>query len=303
MHEKAVKAPKASKRNGSTIEAGYLLWLTCSTPGATIYYTLDGSCPCNETTRIKYIEPFKLPVGQVTLKAVAVRQGMEDSDVTTLNYTVIGEEPGLKEAYAVLDAGVLTFHYDMLKERANGVVYPIEKDYTYYQLPAWHADRSKINTGAFDASFADYSPTNTSYWFYKLDQMATLSNTVNLNTSDVTKMEFMFYGCENLTSLDISHFNTSKVTTMWMMFAYCQKLQTIAVNVFDTRNVNGMYGMFWGCWNLTKLDVSGFNTSKVTNMAGMFYDWAPAGSRAVGRSSSCLHPQHPCYATPAYRRR
>ena len=88
MNEAVVKMPKASKRSGSTIEAGYLLWLTCNTAGATIYYTLDGSCPCDEATRIKYTGPFALPAGQVTLKAVAVRQGMEDSDIVTYIYTV-----------------------------------------------------------------------------------------------------------------------------------------------------------------------------------------------------------------------
>ena len=91
LRETAVKTPKASKRSGSTIEADYLLWLTCNTPGATIYYTLDGSCPCDETKRIKYTGPFMLPAGEVTLKAVAVRQGMEDSEVVT--YTYIVESP------------------------------------------------------------------------------------------------------------------------------------------------------------------------------------------------------------------
>ncbi len=88
LHETAVKKPKASKRSGSTIAPSYLLSLTCNTPGATIYYTLDGSCPCDEATRIKYTEPFRLSVGQVTLKAVAVRQGMEDSDMVTFTYSV-----------------------------------------------------------------------------------------------------------------------------------------------------------------------------------------------------------------------
>ena len=90
LHEKVVKAPKASKRSGSTIEAGYLLWLTSNTPGATIYYTLDGTCPCDVESRIKYTGPFVLPAGEVTVKAIAVRQGMEDSDVTTFTYTVEG---------------------------------------------------------------------------------------------------------------------------------------------------------------------------------------------------------------------
>ena len=114
LHESMVRAPKASKRGGSTIEAGYLLWLTSSTPGATIYYTLDGSCPCDEAHRMKYTEPFALPAGQVTLKAIAVRQGMEESDVATFTYTVEGISTGVEETDAAprlearLIGGVLT---------------------------------------------------------------------------------------------------------------------------------------------------------------------------------------------------
>ena len=111
--EGIVKAPKASKLTGSTIEAGYLLWLTCNTPGATIYYTLDGSCPCDAESRIKYTGPFALPAGQVTVSAVAVRQGMEDSDVATYVYTVEGDEQGIADTKADL-------HIDA--EYADGVL-------------------------------------------------------------------------------------------------------------------------------------------------------------------------------------
>ena len=136
LHEKVVKAPKASKRSGSTIEAGYLLWLTSSTPGATIYYTLDGSCPCDSATRIKYTGPFALSGGQVTVNAIAVRQGMEDSEVASFSYTVEGSgDQGIADTKTVLrldaeySGGVLTITgaegctvrvYDLLgRELAN----------------------------------------------------------------------------------------------------------------------------------------------------------------------------------------
>ena len=98
MKETMVKKPKASKPNGSIVNPDYLLSLTCNTSGATIYYTLDGSCPCDEQKRIKYSGPFALPIGEVTLKAVAVREGMDDSDIVTYEYIVKVDDPdGLKE--------------------------------------------------------------------------------------------------------------------------------------------------------------------------------------------------------------
>lgn len=86
--EQVVKTPKASKLSGSEFEESYMLSLTCSTKGATIYYTIDGSCPCNEQTRKKYTGPITLPEGQITLQAIAVREGMTDSEISVFNYKV-----------------------------------------------------------------------------------------------------------------------------------------------------------------------------------------------------------------------
>lgn len=73
-----------------------MLSLTCATKGATIYYTIDGSCPCDEQTRKKYTGPITLPEGQVTLQAIAVREGMADSDIATFNYMVTKDASGIK---------------------------------------------------------------------------------------------------------------------------------------------------------------------------------------------------------------
>ena len=78
-----VSTPVASIRNGDRVELGTKLALTCDTEGATIYYTLDGSCPCNTATRQKYTEPFTLPNGVVTVKAMAETEDGEKSDVVT----------------------------------------------------------------------------------------------------------------------------------------------------------------------------------------------------------------------------
>ena len=98
----------------------------------------------------------------------------------------------------------------------------------------------------------------------------------NLVTSktfeNTTSMEYMFYYCSNLTSLDVSEFNTSNVTTMSYMFYYCSNLTSLDVSGFDTSKVTNMRYMFYSCSNLTSLDLSGFNTSNVTNMSWMFFN-------------------------------
>ena len=83
-----VATPTASIANGSTVNSGTQLTLTCATEGATIYYTLDGSCPCDEQTRILYTEPIALPVGTITVNAIAIADGMDDSEVMSCVFNV-----------------------------------------------------------------------------------------------------------------------------------------------------------------------------------------------------------------------
>lgn len=42
-------------------------------------------------------------------------------------------------------------------------------------------------------------------------------------------MEYMFYNCYKLTSLDLSNFDTSKVTSINNMFRICNSLTTVKV--------------------------------------------------------------------------
>ena len=50
-----------------------------------------------------------------------------------------------------------------------------------------------------------------------------------LNTSEVTRMDYMFHACNKLTSLDLSSFNTANVTDISEMFRGSTALRTIYV--------------------------------------------------------------------------
>ena len=117
-------------------------------------------------------------------------------------------------------------------------------------------------------SFANCKPKRLSFsGCYNLKEIKGIKY---LNTEEMTSMGSMFYGCSNLTILDVSGFKTDKVTDMDSMFRNCQNLTSLDVSGFKTDNVKNMYCMFYGCSNLTSLDVSGFNTENVTDMYGMF---------------------------------
>ena len=94
-------------------------------------------------------------------------------------------------------------------------------------------------------------------------------NPININTSNVTDMSWLFNNCESLISLDVSNFDTSNVINMSYMFT-CEALVDLDVSNFDTSNVTDMHRMFDGCESLTTLSVNNFDTSKVENMRYMF---------------------------------
>ena len=174
-------------------------------------------------------------------------------------------------AYAVksTDGTTLTFYYDDLKATRTGTTYNLNK---VHNLPDWSTDESYQNITAvvFDSSFKDARPTTTSIWFSGMENLTSITGIGNLNTSEVTDMYGMFWGCSGLTSLDVSGFDTQNVTDMSWMFSNCSSLTSLDLSSFDTRNVKKMWGMFDNCSSLTSLDVSHFYTHNVTNMERMF---------------------------------
>ena len=85
-----VATPTASRISGTSVMRGETVALYCDTEGATIWYTLDGTCPCDENgTRQRYTEPITIN-SQMTLKAYAVKGDMQESRVASFEYFIIG---------------------------------------------------------------------------------------------------------------------------------------------------------------------------------------------------------------------
>ncbi len=183
-----------------------------------------------------------------------------------------------REAYVAqsADKTTLTFYYDALRSTRTGKSWGIEerKEERGYTFPAWAgtwkvADSTTTRV-VFDASFRDFLPTTTSLWFNNYRELKQVEGVEYLNTQNVTDMDGMFWGCGDLTSLDLSHFNTQNVTDMQAMFWGCRRLTSLDLSHFNTQNVTDMREMFYGCYGLTSLDVSHFNTQNVTDMQLMF---------------------------------
>ena len=114
-------------------------------------------------------------------------------------------------------------------------------------------------------------PKSCSYWFCEgFTSLKEIKNIENLDTSNVENMAYMFSGCRQLTSLNVTGFDTSNAIVMNHMFNRCSQLTSIDVSGFDTSKVTDMDYMFSECSQLTSIDVSGLDTSNVENMAYMF---------------------------------
>lgn len=113
-----------------------------------------------------------------------------------------------------------------------------------------------------------YTPQYIS--FYGYDGKNLDYELANLDTSNVSSMTRMFYGCSNLTTLDLRTFNTSKTRSMDNMFYGCSKITSLDLSSFDTSAVSNMSSMFYSCRVLTQIDMRGFTFDTVTSYSNMF---------------------------------
>ena len=107
--------------------------------------------------------------------------------------------------------------------------------------------------------------------FYGCSNLSNL-DVSNLDVSSATSLYSMFYGCTKLTSLDVSKWKTSKVTNMAYLFSYTN-LNSIDLTNFDVNNVRIFKGMFQNSRNLTTIKgLDKWNTVNATDMSCMFYN-------------------------------
>lgn len=135
----------------------------------------------------------------------------------------------------------------------------------------WSTYAEGIYSVIFDESFANCtSITSTAFWFSEFMHLEYIGGLEYLNTSNVTDMEEMFFGCKELQELNVSNFRTGSVTNMSSMFNTCTALRNIDVTNFNTSSVTNMSSMFFYCFGLEELDLTSFQTRNVTDMTMMF---------------------------------
>ncbi|MCR4852655.1 MAG: BspA family leucine-rich repeat surface protein [Prevotella sp.] len=176
-----------------------------------------------------------------------------------------------RQMYLSYDGEVATYYYDHQRS-LHAITGDPSKGHGYAPaIPNAAKGPSKV---VIDASFKDARPTvETCGMFYFGPYIEEIVGLENLNTSESTDFNGMFYQQRYLTKLDLSTFDVRKVTDMSNMFYGCTNLKSIRFgDNFESSSVKNMEDMFSSCESIEKLDLSGMSTSSVTSMKAMFKD-------------------------------
>ena len=93
----------------------------------------------------------------------------------------------------------------------------------------------------------------------------------SFDSSDAINMKYMFGNCFNLEEINLENLNTENVINMSYMFTRCPVKSIKFPNSFNTKNVKDMSSMFLFCQDLKEINFpSSFITNNVINMKGMF---------------------------------
>lgn len=123
--EQTVATPTANVASGSEVQKGATITLACETKDATIYYTLDGSCPCLNTENRKVYDGTPVIINETSvLKVMATAEGMAESDIAEYTY-IVSTASGIKQVYTKQARKARLYNMNGQRidvDNANGVV-------------------------------------------------------------------------------------------------------------------------------------------------------------------------------------
>lgn len=151
---------------------GATVTITSATEGATIHYTIDGTEPTSTST--VYSEPI-IVVFDVTIKAIAVKEGFENSDVATATYTIKEVAPieGTTATFNFSDPTTLDPAYTLDDCTADGSNMKVEK--TQFDF---YANGVSLSTTASGNGARIYYQSASEAWSYRIYKNSVTTFTV-----------------------------------------------------------------------------------------------------------------------------
>ena len=118
-----------------------------------------------------------------------------------------------------------------------------------------------INNDEYEDNKKYFKPNNEGIYKIKLIFMKKMKD-----------CSYMFSGCLNIISIDLSSFDSSEVTNMHYMFGKCKYLEEINLGNLSTENVIDMGYMFHCCYLKKIIFPKSFNTKNVKDISYMFHN-------------------------------
>ena len=140
------------------------------------------------------------------------------------------------------------------------------------EVPAWNnVVKSTLTEVVFSHNFKEIMPFSTASWFKSCANLKDIRFLSNLNTSKVTTMHHMFYGCYSLSDLYLDNFDTGCVIDMRSLFYGCSGISKLVIDSFNTSFVESVDSMFCDCTALETIYVgNGWNMNRVKSHRDMF---------------------------------
>ena len=164
------------------------------TPGTAIYYTTDNSEP--DAKSKVYVEPFALPAEQTVLKAIAIREGWNNSSVMERTYN-----PGLNYCEAPVLARVSgTDQVQMTSRTENAVIYyttdgtlPTTSSLVYDGTPVTMTHNTTLTAMTTQQMLYDSETTTFQVNWFKVDQPVITSDGIYVNIDCAKEGARIFY--------------------------------------------------------------------------------------------------------------
>ena len=130
---------------------------------------------------------------------------------------------------------------------------------TELDLSGW--DTSKVTT--FSSLFSSENSNDP-------DMQQKIVKLENWDTSSAKSFYCMFYGCGQITEMDLSSWNTANLESVSRMFADCYKLEKVDFTGWKTPKLKTVDALFNNCSSLKRVDVSNLDTANVVEFSQTF---------------------------------
>ena len=211
---------------------------TAQEPAVTVSLD-DKTLAAGTDYEVAYADNVEIGTATVTVTGVG-----DCSGAATAQFQIT--EP---DAFATLYSdGTLVFTRDNYQVDGHGTVIQSWSGFenaTNGDQP-WESRRQ----GVMSVEFCDViHPVWTANWFYGCSQLTSIDLT-KLDVSNVISMRCMFNDCSRLRTIDVSNWNTASLENAEYMFYCCYVLETIDLSSWDTRNVTSSGYMLSYCNSL-----------------------------------------------------